>query len=86
MEILSQLPGWRRDYVVASEFCIWSQPSGAYWQNKAQTEMHKTPSKKTFLMPVRGVEHWQSLPRDVVESLSSEMFKTRLDMVLDNLP
>ena len=34
---------------------------------------------------VRTINHWNNLPRDVVESPSLEVFKMRLDRVLDNL-
>ncbi|PKU45086.1 hypothetical protein llap_4625 [Limosa lapponica baueri] len=37
--------------------------------------------RKNFFM-VRMTEHWNRLPREVVESLSLEIFKTRLDAVL----
>ncbi|KGL80090.1 hypothetical protein N309_13934, partial [Tinamus guttatus] len=37
--------------------------------------------RKNFLT-VRVTEHWNKLPREVVESPSLEIFKTRLDAVL----
>jgi len=40
--------------------------------------------RKNFF-PLRVTEHWNSLPREVVDSPSLEIFKTRLDMVLYNL-
>ena len=40
--------------------------------------------RKNFF-PLRVTEHWNRLPRKVVESPSLEIFKTRLDKVLCSL-
>jgi len=34
---------------------------------------------------MRVVRHWDRLPRDVVDTPSLEVFKARLDQILDNL-
>ena len=39
--------------------------------------------KRSFT--VRVVRHWNRLPRDVVDVLSLETFKVRLDQALSNL-
>lgn len=38
-----------------------------------------------FFFTVGVTKHWSSLLREVVESLSFEIFKRHLDMVLDNV-
>ncbi|KFV76713.1 hypothetical protein N308_04517, partial [Struthio camelus australis] len=40
--------------------------------------------RKNFF-PVTVTEHWNRLPREVVESPSLEIFKTRLDVILGNM-
>ena len=40
--------------------------------------------RKNFF-PVRVTEHWNRLPREVVESPSLEIFRTHLDKVLCSL-
>jgi len=69
----------------------WGQTlsSGAQRQDKgqrAQTEAQEAHLKmrKNFL-PLRVTEHWNRLPREVVESPSLEIFKTPLDKVLCSL-
>jgi len=52
---------------------------------------HKLKSRKFHLnmrknfFPLRVMEHWNRLPREVVESPSLEIFKTRLDTALCSL-
>jgi len=46
-------------------------------------KFHLNMRKNVF--PLRVMEHWNRLPREVVESPSLEIFKTRLDAVLCSL-
>ncbi len=44
----------------------------------------KLDRRKTFFM-MRALEHWNRLPREVVDAPSLETFKARLDGALSNL-
>jgi len=46
-------------------------------------KFHLNMTKNLF--PLRATEHWNRLPREVVESPSLEIFKTCLDKVLCSL-
>jgi len=48
-----------------------------------QRKFHLNTRKNFF--PLRVTEHWNRLPREVVDSPSQEIFKTRLDKVLCSL-
>ena len=69
----------------------WGQAlfSGAQQQNKAKwaqigTQEVQNMRKKFFTLIV--TEHWNRLPREVVEHPSLEIFKTHLHTFLYNLP
>jgi len=52
--------------------------------HKLKHRMFQLNMRKNFFT-LRVMEHWNRLPREVVESLSLEIFETRLDKVLCSL-
>ena len=52
--------------------------------HKPKHKKFRLNMRKNFFT-LRVMEHWNKLPREVVESPSLEIFKTHLDMVLCSL-
>jgi len=53
-------------------------------RHKLKHSKFHVKTRKNFFT-LRVTEHWNRLPREVVESPSLEIFKTHLDAVLCNL-
>jgi len=53
-------------------------------EHKLKQRKFRLNMRKNFF-PVRVTEHWNRLPRKVVDSPSLEIFKTHLDNVLSSL-
>jgi len=58
-------------------------PSDRTRGNGHKLKFHLNMRKNFF--PLRVTEHWNRLPRELVESPSLEIFKTRLDKILYSL-
>lgn len=63
--------------------------NGTQWQNKnqwTQTETQEISYERTrTLFTVMVMKHWNSLPRETVESPSLKILKSQLDMALSNM-
>ena len=82
---------WREDYDTESSTYGKNSLTTSLMKHWTITNGHKLKHRKFRLnmrknfFPLRVTEPWNRLPREVVESRSLEIFKTRLDKVLCSL-
>lgn len=70
---------------VEIDFSLWYQPQFQIYAIPFNHQIRREEKKKIHIFTVREIKQWNNLPREAVESWSSEIFKIRFDTDLSNL-